>query len=472
MNRSQIACLSVIVLAIPLFVAAQTVLTNVTIVGALQQGTSIVSNGVVGVALGEGSVASGQASVAFGQGAQAVGQSSHAEGYETVAEGDAAHSQGYGTEALAPNSHASGSFSAVLPEHTNAFIHAVGTAAQFKETLVQDAAHFDQILLLDPALDMDQSVLSRAEADARYDVRYATSAQGAMAATAVQPDSTTTLASVSIDTLTLGGGTRTNWLDAFDKPESDARYVQVTGDAMSGTLDMQSNSVLDIARVAVNTDAPQGRLHVYAPPGSPTSFNREPFLLVGPGKFKANTMNYFYDNLYGGGLAYWYTPYAMIRQDSASTNLAETKAGMVLYNDDIAPGNWVKLAMAGRETQTGNATALAGIAARKVGSAHSGWSVGDLALWTKLGNAIRHNIYMKGGNGFVGIGTSAPESLLHVAGTLRADGNASMNGALNVAGDAAIAGDITVSGWLAGFVAPAGGLSMGTYTNGPHPPLP
>ena len=73
MNRSQIACLSVILLTIPLFVAAQTILTNVTIVGALQQGTSIVSNGVVGVALGEGSVASGQASVAFGQGAQAVG---------------------------------------------------------------------------------------------------------------------------------------------------------------------------------------------------------------------------------------------------------------------------------------------------------------------------------------------------------------------------------------------------------------
>ena len=86
----------------------------------------------------------------------ARGIQSSALGTKTDASGNYSFAEGNQTMAAGAASHAGGAFSRVRPQDTNAFIHASGHAANsLKETRFPNAAHFDHIVTLSPALDVD-----------------------------------------------------------------------------------------------------------------------------------------------------------------------------------------------------------------------------------------------------------------------------------------------------------------------------
>jgi hypothetical protein len=94
--------------------------------------------------------------------------------------------------ANAPQSHAGGSDVEVLAAHSNALIHARGTADAPKRTVYADTVHFDHVILFEPAQEDDRSVLTRGEAD----LRYASAGQGQIAESAVQPGDSVSLTQV------------------------------------------------------------------------------------------------------------------------------------------------------------------------------------------------------------------------------------------------------------------------------------
>ena len=146
-----------------------TVVTNLIVKGTVSQGTNAIAAGVQSAAFGEGAMADGDFSHAEGDTTTASGTASHAEGALTVAAGGQSHAEGLATEAMADNSHAGGAYSRVRAEDTNAFIHATGTSTNaMKETQFPNAAHFDRLVTLAPAVDAGNAVLSRAENDQRY----------------------------------------------------------------------------------------------------------------------------------------------------------------------------------------------------------------------------------------------------------------------------------------------------------------
>ena len=147
----------------------ETVVTNLLVNGTLRQDVNSEASGDFSAAMGFESVASGPFSHAEGAVTTASGLASHAEGGGTLAEGENSHAEGLATEALAENSHAGGAYARVRAQDSNAFIHATGTASNgMKETQFPDAAHFDHLVTLAPALNASNAVLSRAENDRRY----------------------------------------------------------------------------------------------------------------------------------------------------------------------------------------------------------------------------------------------------------------------------------------------------------------
>ena len=148
----------------------ETVVTNLLVEGTLRQGTNALAVGTQSSAFGAGAMADGDYSHAEGDTTTASGTASHAEGALTIAGGDQSHAEGEATEALAVNSHAGGAYARVRAQDSNAFIHATGTASSngMKETQFPDAAHFDHLVTLAPALNVSNAVLSRAENDQRY----------------------------------------------------------------------------------------------------------------------------------------------------------------------------------------------------------------------------------------------------------------------------------------------------------------
>lgn len=147
----------------------ETIVTNLLVNGTLRQDANSEASGDFSAALGFESVASGPFSHAEGEVTTASGVASHAEGGGTIAAGDNSHAEGQLTEAMADNSHAGGAYSRVRAEDTNAFIHATGTSTNaMKETQFPNAAHFDRLVTLAPAVDAGNAVLSRTENDQRY----------------------------------------------------------------------------------------------------------------------------------------------------------------------------------------------------------------------------------------------------------------------------------------------------------------
>lgn len=146
----------------------ETVVTNLLVNGTLRQDANSEASGDFSAALGFESVASGPFSHAEGEVTTASGVASHAEGGGTIATGDNSHAEGQLTEALAGNSHAGGAYARVRAQDSNAFIHATGTTNGMKQTQYPNAAHFDRLVTLAPAVDASNAVLSRTENDQRY----------------------------------------------------------------------------------------------------------------------------------------------------------------------------------------------------------------------------------------------------------------------------------------------------------------
>lgn len=143
------------------------------------------------------------------------------------------------------------------------------------------------------------------------------------------------------------------------------------------------------------------------------------YLFVGDGTFNSGTSFTFYDNL-PSTYAYHYTPVFVAREDSPSDRLTETKTGIVVYNDAGTTNSWAKLAFASREgAGSGNAVALAGIAAQKVTSTIGNWARGDLVFWTKNFFLEDERLRIVGSNGYVGVNTVAPTARLDVNGDAR-----------------------------------------------------
>ena len=146
----------------------ETVVTNLLVEGTLRQDANSTASGDLSTALGFETSATAGASHAEGAGTVASGWASHAEGGGTLAEGEHSHAEGMATEALANGSHAGGTYARVRAQDSNAFIHATGTTNAMKQTQYPNAAHFDRLVTLAPAVDAGNAVLSRAENDARY----------------------------------------------------------------------------------------------------------------------------------------------------------------------------------------------------------------------------------------------------------------------------------------------------------------
>lgn len=161
-------------------------------IGSHAEGGYTKATGLYSHVEGGYSMALGSYSHAEGYSNTAFGVASHAEGRETDAGGDHSHAEGFATDAGARNSHAGGAYAMVQTNHTNAFIHATGTSNAMKVTLFPDTAHFDRLVALESANDTSNAVLTRYE----NDQRYATTAQGALASSALQPNTIITVETV------------------------------------------------------------------------------------------------------------------------------------------------------------------------------------------------------------------------------------------------------------------------------------
>ena len=144
--------------------------------------SNVVAGGSFATAEGDSTVSQGHASHAEGSQTSALGDGSHAEGVFSVATGKHAHAEGQSTEAPGLNSHAEnyrtvagakmshagGIWTDVLPQHTNAFIHAAGRTNEHKQTQFANTAHFDRLHVFESANDDPHSVLPRWQSDIRY----------------------------------------------------------------------------------------------------------------------------------------------------------------------------------------------------------------------------------------------------------------------------------------------------------------
>lgn len=237
----------------------QTVVTNLTVMGTLQQGTTSEAAGYQAAALGEGTLAEGDFSHAEGDTTSAQGTASHAEGALTTAGGDQSHAEGEATEALGKNSHAGGAYARARAQDTNSFIHAAGTGTNgMKETQFPDTAHFDRVVTLAPALDASNAVLSRAE----NDQRYLSSSGGTMTGNLDLGDqwilyvagvagmgTTLSFEEHVVSDTNLWGNWNADLLDGLDSTafapeahEHDAQYVNTSGDTMTGQLSISASS--------------------------------------------------------------------------------------------------------------------------------------------------------------------------------------------------------------------------------------
>jgi hypothetical protein len=127
--------------------------------------------------------------------------------------------------------------------------------------------------------------------------------------------------------------------------------------------------------VGITTFSPLFKLSVS------TTFNAGgPFVISGP----ANS-NTYYDQGLG---AYYHTPGAMIRVDSAASSSAHAPATLVLYNKNGTDNTSTKLVFANNETTATNANpvATAAITSEKVSGVANNWARGNLKFLVKSGS--------------------------------------------------------------------------------------
>jgi len=119
-------------------------------------------------ALGDQTVSGAWSSHSEGFGTRALGFASHAQGGWSWATGQYSHAEGLSTRAYGESSHAGGNYTVAMPAHSNAFIHATGNAASYKQTQFKDTAHFDRLYAFEASNDSSNSVPARWENDNRY----------------------------------------------------------------------------------------------------------------------------------------------------------------------------------------------------------------------------------------------------------------------------------------------------------------
>lgn len=416
-----VALLSVPLLGSVMNTQAETTNQSLLVIDSIRQSADSIASGTNSTALGLDSTASGNYSLAEGYSTTASGSGSHAEGsltqatnlhahaegYMTTAGGTQSHAEGEGTIAEAKNSHAGGAYSRALPEHTNAFIHASGTGTNsYKDTLFKDTAHFERLATLSPANDNSNSVLARWEGDTRYINSTGDTLSGGLTAS----DVTLVPSGGFSSKLILSNSTGSAYISSSGSnvyvgslPYYTYRIFHASNDGAGSGMDADVIDGLDSTAFALRS-------------GDVISN----YLVAGDGRFNGNTLLTFYDNNSGAAPAYNYIPSAMFSRGSTNSALYQTQAGLVVYNDNGGSNRWAKMAFAAREGDgSGNAVAIAGIAGQMKNTVIGNWAVGDLILWTKNSNVEDERMRVKGATGFVGIGTNEPLAQLDVAGVIR-----------------------------------------------------
>jgi hypothetical protein len=159
------------------------------------------------------------------------------------------------------------------------------------------------------------------------------------------------------------------------------------------------NGAAGAGNVGIGTNNPTFKFEV----AGASSFGDGPFVIASG----ANSTS-FYDQPTG---AYFHTPGAMVRKDSATTDMTQSPATFVLYNKNGTDNSGSKLVFASNETSAAgsNPVTVAAIAAQKVTGTAGSWASGNLKFLVKNGSGYVDAMTINS-SGNVGIGTTNPGS--------------------------------------------------------------
>lgn len=112
---------------------------------------------------------------------------------------------------------------------------------------------------------------------------------------------------------------------------------------------------------------------------------------------------------------------AELRSSDSSTTLQAAQSNFSLKNSNTTDNNWARMAF--QTSDSNNQNAQGAFIGAQFKSHSAGAVTSDLVLGTKpTGNSQQERVRITGA-GNVGIGTSSPSALLHVAGDVQVDGN-------------------------------------------------
>ena len=413
----------------------ETIVTNLLVNGTLRQDANSEASGDFSAALGFESVASGPFSHAEGEVTTASGVASHAEGGGTIAAGDNSHAEGQLTEALAGNSHAGGAYARVRAQDSNAFIHATGSTNAMKQTQYPNAAHFDRLVTLAPAVDAGNAVLSRTENDQRYLVTTNGTMGGELnmdensIRNAAMVDGFGTHISLE-ERMTYETNLWANWnADLLDGYHA-AAFVQKAGDTMTGDFSLAGSLILLPTTEAVlnpgfQTDG-DVTMHWMTESGTyfkygATGGEGDRFHFGSDGEFKA------WGNVYS------------LADLVADRDLAVGGQGRVQYDPEIGTNQyalWVRNFGATYNDARGLLVTT---------PEYSGGAGIIFHAASKAGQSMASRLIV-GTDGNVGVGVNDPQSKLHVAGDARVSGNILMLDGQNI-----ISPNFNPNTWGSGF---------------------
>ena len=413
----------------------ETIVTNLLVNGTLRQDANSEASGDFSAALGFESVASGPFSHAEGEVTTASGVASHAEGGGTIAAGDNSHAEGQLTEALAGNSHAGGAYAQVRAQDSNAFIHATGTTNGLKQTQYPNAAHFDRLVTLAPAVDAGNAVLSRSENDQRYLV----TTNGTMGGELNMDESSIRNAAmvdgfgthISLEErMTYETNLWANWnADLLDGYHA-AAFVRKAGDTMTGDFSLAGSLILlptqeTVLEPGFQTDG-DVTMHWMTESGTyfkygATGGEGDRFHFGSDGEFKA------WGNVYS------------LADLVADRDLAVGGQGRVQYDPEIGTNQyalWVRNFGATYNDARGLLVTT---------PEYSGGAGIIFHAASKAGGSMASR-FIVGTDGNVGVGVNDPQSKLHVAGDTRVSGNILMLDGQNI-----ISPNFNPNTWGSGF---------------------